>query len=180
VPTIRETMTFDEMRAMLPQQLKVDHLAPLTVPLHALHAMGLRYGEEQFRAKGSCVATFAVAIGTDVLWLESKFGPASHRRLVYRFMREFLHVSGAHAYCFMSEVWVAAVDNLDDIDVLPSERPESERDEVLLVTSFGRQGDKYLSRYLITPSRHPGKLAWLGPRVEDDFGCACRHGLEPV
>lgn len=57
--------TFDERRALLPSQ-KVDHLGSLAIPLHGLHAMGLRYGENQFAQKSSCMAAFALAIGIDV------------------------------------------------------------------------------------------------------------------
>src|SRR6185295_1015821 len=100
---------FREMRALLPQQLKVDHLGPLTIPLHALHAMGLRYGEDQFAQKGACFATFLIAIRTDVLWLQSEtFGPWEVRALIYKFINQFLHQSNAHAYTFLSEAFTTA------------------------------------------------------------------------
>src|SRR5437868_8521910 len=138
-------------------------MGPLTIPLHALHAMCLNYGEEQFAAKGSCLATFLVAIRTDVFWLESEFGPSEHRELVYRFVSSFLRNSGAHAYSFMSEIYVAQYEPGDDDQPMPADRPEGERDEMLWVSSFDNKGASFDSRYLITPGRR-GKLAWLGPR----------------
>lgn len=169
--------TFEELRALLPQQLKVDHLGPLTIPLHALHAMGLRYGEDQFAQKGGCIATFLIAIKTDIFWLQSEFGDWQHRALVYRFINRLLKASDAHAYTFLSEAWTSSCgideDPSDDDFVLPADRPESERDEILMVSSFDKKGASFFSKYLITAARRPGKLAWLGPRVDesaDDLG----------
>jgi hypothetical protein len=164
---------FDALLPYLPRQLKVDHFGPVTMPLHNLHAMALKYGEDQFAQKGACTATFLIAVRTDVLWLESDFGDWQHRKLVYRFIRDFLHVSDAHAYSFLSEVFVAVYkpdeDPASDDFVLPRDRRESERDEMLMVSSFDKKGASFFSKYLITPSRRPGKLAWLGPRVDEHF-----------
>jgi hypothetical protein len=157
---------------LMPRQLKIDRMGPLTVPVHALHAMALRYGEEAFAKKGQCKPTFLIAIKTDVLWLEVEWENADHRALVYRLISDYLRATNAHAYSYISEVWIATVnpaENPEDIDVLPSDRPENERDEMLWVASFGSKGDEFSSRYLITPSSRPNRLAFLGPRVEDDY-----------
>lgn len=157
---------------MLPRQIRIDHLGPLTIPLHGLHAMALRYGEEQFAQKGSCLATWLIAIKYDVLWLESEMGDGHARQVVYALISDFLKLSGAHAYSYLSEAYVSVHridENPDDDDfVLPSDRPASERDEVLWITSFDTKGGGLNSRYLITPSRHASKLARLGPRADED------------
>lgn len=169
---MKRPATFAEMRALLPRQLKVDQMGPLTVPLHGLHSMALAFGEERFAQKGDCPPTYLVAVRTNVLWLEAageEWGEWEARLLTYAFMRHFLQVSGAHAYSFLSEAFVAVYPGkkLGDDIVMPLDLPDSERDEILMVTSYAKAGDCYFSRYLITPSRRPGKLAWLGPRIDE-------------
>src|SRR6185295_15472075 len=99
------------------------------------------------------------------------FGPWELRALIYKFINQFLHQSNAHAYTFLSEAFTTAhsidEDPASDDFVMPSDRPESERYEILMVSSFDRKGANFLSKYLITPSRRPGQLAWLGPRQDE-------------
>jgi hypothetical protein len=155
----------------LPRQLKIDHLGPLTIPVHGLHAMALRYGEEQFSRYGKCDGTFLIAIKTDVLWLEGRWTTSAERMLSYRLIAEFLKASEAHAYSYLSEAYVAQykaadLDDDDQPDVLPADLPPSERDEVLWVSSFDCAGAGFTSRYLITHRRRGP--AFLGPRVDED------------
>lgn len=156
-----------------PRQLKIDRLGPLTIPAHGLQSMAVRYGEDQFARYGRCQPTFLIAIKTDVLWLEALWEDHYERMLTYRLMTGFLKASGAHAYSYISEAYVAAYKPEDlggdgEPDVLPANLPPDQREEVLFITSFDHKGQSFFSRYLITPRKRG--LSFLGPRVDEEIG----------
>jgi hypothetical protein len=154
----------------LPSLQKVDHLGPLTIPLHGLHAMALSSAEERFRLKGEHPPMFLIAAGTDVAWVEETWDSGAERGFKLALMRQLLQVMDARAYTFISEVYVATI-TFEEIErfgmptVPPSQMPTgNRRDEMLWIDSWDRQGGHYLSKYLITPRR---PLPFLGPRQDE-------------
>jgi len=158
----------------MPDLKKVDHLGPLTIPLHGLHAMALSSAEETFRLKGEHPPTFLVAAGTDVYWIEESWDSNEERGFKFSLMRVVLAMMGARAYSFISEVYVAAM-TVEEVEKYgqPNELadlPRDRRDEMLWIDSWDRQGANYGSTYLITPARPPARQRpFLGPRVEQEY-----------
>jgi hypothetical protein len=160
-----------------PALRKMDRLGPLTIPLHGLHAMALSFGEDQFKRFGKCPPMFVLAFGTNIAWLEPEWSTVREKAHVFRFMRDFIADMDVRAYTFMSEVWAAArpigekrsdwPDSLEDL-------PASERDEKLMVDTWDREGNNFVSWYLITPRKRG--LAFLGPRVDGTDEGSTRTG----
>jgi hypothetical protein len=80
---------------------------------------------------------------------------------------------GAYAYAFICEAWVASEKEGSKYDALrkqgrgvpPGERPEDERDDILMILSFERDGDSAMTRFLTHDRGGPGRN-FLGPRTE--------------
>jgi len=158
----------------MPSLKKVDHLGPLTIPLHGLHAMALKYAEERFAQKGEVPPTFLVAIGTDVVWIEETWSSNEERGFKFALMRVLLQEMRARAYSFISEVYVASmtIEEAERYGLVTDieHMPEDQRDEMLWIDSWDYQGASYNSRYLITPARPPArKRPFLGPRVDEEW-----------
>ena len=151
---------------------KIDHLGPLAIPLHGLHALTLSYGEENFAQRGECPPTFVISVGTDVLWLEARWSSWQEREIYFAAMRTLIRGLKARSYSFISEVWVVAAKSEEEADQLSlvsfAELPENKRDEMLLIDSWDRSGGHLDSKYLINSKRRSG-LPFLGPRIDGDF-----------
>ena len=90
-------------------------------------------------------------------------------------MRDFVNDAdvGAYAYAFICEAWVATERKGDKYDelrklgfpVAPADRDEADRDDILMITSFERDGDSALTRFLTHDKGGAGK-SFLGPRIE--------------
>jgi hypothetical protein len=155
----------------IPALKKVDKLGPLLIPLHGLHAMALSYGENQFKQTGECKPMFVLAVGTDVLWLEEGWRSSDERGFKLRRMREIISAVDARAYTFISEVYVTTARSGDEMDRKSARSlaylSKEERDEMLWVDSWHRDGTHFVSQYLITPRR--SGLNFLGPRQDVSF-----------
>ncbi len=154
-----------------PNVIRHDRLGPLTIPLHGLHSMALSYGEDQFKRKGCCPPTFLLAVGTDVVWVEERWESSDERGFHFYMMRQVLEVLSARAYSFISEVYVAKASSEEEMQEKARMElwrlPKEERDEMLWVDTWSREGQHYASNYLITPRKHG--LAFLGPRIDEAY-----------
>lgn len=163
---------------MKPHLFKFEDLAPVSMQRPDLHEHACRFAEQSFADKGSAPFMWIIAAGTRLVWVETPWENEGEKDFATYVVRRMLKGLGAHAYVFMSEAWVAQETKGDKywemreagLPVpLPGERPENERDDILMVTSFDRDGRCGLTRYLVTIKRHGG-LNRLGLRVDVDPG----------
>lgn len=151
------------------QILKIDHLAPLKIGRADLHEQACKYVEEQFIRWGEVPPTWAIALGNmQVHWLVTPFVEEWDKDLAVDVVRAGMAMGKAYAYAFISEVWKATSASDDDpkSKIPPSDRPASERDDAVMVTSFDKDGSFAMTEYIVT-MRPPGRgLSFLGPRID--------------
>lgn len=160
---------------MRPQHLKTENYGPLKLQRAELHEIACRYGEEQFKQNGCCRMTWIFAVDTQVVWIEVRWEDFQEKLATEYVMRRVLQEFGAHAYAFISEVYIAATDRMPENDRAAmlahankhgiGSLPENVRDDALLINSWDDAGDGALTKYLVTVRRHGPNF--LGPRVDE-------------
>lgn len=139
-------------------------------PFEALHEMAISFAEEEFGRKGQIPFLWLLDLDDEILWIETPWENDAEKDAMVRLMRILLRESKARAYSNMIEAWMAKATTLPKDDpnfVMPSDRPKSERDDVLMVNSHSRNGDQFQTRYLVTIRKHGPNF--LGPRIDEDF-----------
>jgi hypothetical protein len=139
-----------------PRVLKTER-TPAPVLREALHELAVAYALEQFDRQGGCAATWIFAAGTRLAWVETPLDDKDNLVFRMRLIMRYLHV---HAYSFITEAYVASTVGMDkdkaEALLKHAEKhgigslPESMRDEVLMITSFDRNGGCSDSQWLIT------------------------------
>ncbi len=153
---------------MRPYVYKFDHTAPVRLVLPDLHEVGIRFAEERFARKGQAPFMWILAAGTHLAWVETPWEDDREKMASVELIKSMMRELGVHAYVFMSEVWIARYAKEPDDDTpSPRERPESERDDALMITSFDRDGAWLITKYKVTDRKGRG-LNFLGPRVDID------------
>lgn len=161
---------------MLPNMTKAISLAPVIPDIAIVHDLACRYVEERYALKGGIAATWVIASGANVAFIETEFeddGPS--KDLAAYVMRNVLARYKCQAYSFISEVWQASFKNDEERKMWMkhaeyrgvSSLPPEMRDDVAMVLSHDRSGGHMLAKYLVT-LREPGKgLNFLGPRMDE-------------
>jgi len=154
-----------------PRIFKTENLAPMRATREMLHDMAVTYAEEEFDRRGQVPFLWLIAIGTRVLWLETPWENDWEKNASVRVLRRMMAELEVQAYAQMCEAWIAVVNADKDgklpIDHrMPSEMSAKERDDVLMVSSYDRDGGCMMTRYLV--SLRPGGRNLLGPRVDID------------
>lgn len=161
---------------MIPHLRKTENLAPLRPDRAALHEIACAYAEEQFKLKGGCDATWLVAAGAQVAWIETPFEGVRDKQATTAMIRAMLAATGAQAYSYATEAFVAAVQGMPPGEVKKwlayanehgvSALPARMREDVLMVFTHDRGGGVSITRYLVTMRRGKGPN-FLGPRVDE-------------
>lgn len=166
---------------MTPQIHRTANLAPIIPDRAMLHEMACTYAEEQFKLKGGMEPMWLLAAGFNVAWIKTPFDDAVRsKNVAANMIRAMIAGTGAQAYSFISEVWVAAFLDAQmsrkeqkkwiafTHEYGVSQLPPELRDDALQVLSCDRAGGHSTSRYLVT-LRHGKGLNFLGPRQEEEF-----------
>lgn len=115
--------------------------------------------------------------GYHMLVIETEWESPEEKYRATEFLRSFMNDKdlGVYAYAFICEAWVAAERKGDKYDemrklglpVAPADRAAEDRDDILMIVSFERDGGSALTRFLTHDRGGPGKN-FLGPRTEMD------------
>lgn len=153
----------------MPKVVKFDH-KPLTT--QEMHDLACAYGEEQFSRYGECKPTWLINLGQRTIWVETLWRTDAEKYDITDRLSYMMQALGAQAYTLAVEAWVAVDVKQDDGKppkkfVMPSERPENERDDILMVITQPKFGPQLMTRYLVT-IRKTG-LNFLGPRADETY-----------
>lgn len=161
---------------MIPHLRKTENLAPLRPDRRALHEIACAYAEDRFRHLGRCDATWLVAVGSQVAWVETPFDGPGDKMTTTILMRGMLAATGAQAYSYVTEAFVASVQHMPKAEMnhwlkFANEHgvaalPEHMREDVLMVFTHDRAGGASATRYLVTIRKGKGPN-FLGPRVDE-------------
>lgn len=151
-----------------PNIMKFDHRE---FSIEALHEEACAFAENKHALKGEVLPTWIVNAPGHAIWVETKWRDENEKHAHATMIGVMCNAVSAKAYTLITEVYVAMYaakpgEKEPDTSVMPSERPENERDEVLMVMTTTKDDRSMLTRYLITPRRHGNPL--LGPRVDED------------
>jgi hypothetical protein len=151
---------------MRPNILKFETHRDLT--LERLHELAVDHATKTFYTGVEQVEPIWVVYeNPHLVWLETAWENQRQKEGVVDIMRDALRRKNMHAYSFISEAYVS-VSKADEPIRPPSLRPRDQRDEVLMVWSFGRAGGVLTSRFLVTPRRTGPRI--LGPRDDTMLG----------
>lgn len=161
---------------MRPRAYKVDGLTQ-TIDRAELHEIACEFAETEFDRRGAVPFVWLIATAKLIFWLETPWENEMEKALSIALVRTLLFKFNAHAYAQVFEAWVACYDAdengiIENDEVLPGDLPESERDNVLVVTSADRGGNHAFTRYLVTTRQRGGNL--LGPRADEDMSFSGR------
>ncbi|MER8619184.1 hypothetical protein NKG99_20495 [Mesorhizobium sp. M1409] len=141
-----------------------------------LHEKAAAHAEEVFARKGEAPILWLIAHGLTVWWIETPWQSQYEKDLFTRMMRSVMADYRAHAYAFVSEVVFASIRDEEPEKVAEllalAERdgvaslPARYRDDALVVSSFDRDGDCQLTRYLVTVRKRGPNF--LGPRIDEE------------
>lgn len=129
-----------------------------------LHEMSVGYALGCFDNDG-LTPTFSILDAQGVTIVCSPWQSEAEKNVTFEFVSHKLDELNAKAYSLCHEIYVA-VQAANAPLVLPSERSPSERDEVVMISTYSRDGQVLVTRFLITPARQ-GHDAKLGPRVDE-------------
>lgn len=150
---------------MQPRVFKQEHLPGITRA--DLHEMLVAYGMLEFDRRGAAPSMWIIKNGPHIYWIETPWENDREKEASTRLMRDLMRKMGAEAYSFMTEAWVAVETGSRDelmkrAITPPSQRPKNERDDVLLIHTFDKEGASHATRFLVT-IRDNGRN-YLGPR----------------
>lgn len=137
-----------------------------------LHEMAVAYAMREFAVKGEAPFMWIIAAGPNLMWIETPWRDEREKELFVRTIRGAMQELGARAYSFITEAWMATYSDKDPKPgepgfLNPSERPESQRDDVLMITTYDDAGAYDATRFLVT-IRERG-LNFLGPRDDQSL-----------
>lgn len=133
-----------------------------------LHEKAVAFVEERYPRTGDVPFLWIIDDGEALVWIETGWESEAEKVASYNLVALTLMISKARQYASIVEVWIARqqVDkngNYPDDAPLPSERPENERDDAVLISTFERNGAFSLTTFIA--KRH-SKL--LGARINED------------
>ena len=139
-------------------------IEPDDMTLSNLHEMAVGFAMGSHESSGEVMPTFTLlnAGGIDIVsapWRDDR-----EKHAAVEFVASKIAENFSRAYSFVVEMYVAA-QVVGAPYVEPSKRHPSQRDEVLMVSTYGRDGSLFITRFLITPARGDTP-ATLGPRVD--------------
>ncbi|WP_042776348.1 hypothetical protein [Sinorhizobium fredii] len=132
-----------------------------------LHEKAVGFVEERYPRTGEVPFLWIIDDGHSLLWIETPWEDDREKIASYKFVALALEASRARAYTSIAEVWIAgqkaAPDGSYPEEALPPcERPESERDDAILIVTYERTGPFGMTRFICKPQ---SKL--LGVRVDE-------------
>lgn len=136
------------MRPLLkPQLTKIKTLnATQIVSLDELHEYAIAAAERTMQKKGKVPSRWLVRAQDRLATFDTPWEGEGDKNMHADFIRFILGATGATAYAFMTEAWIAAYTKDDDDEpfVMPSEHPD--REDVVMVSTYTRS-DYRLTRY---------------------------------
>jgi hypothetical protein len=145
-----------------------------------LHEMMVAYGMLEFERRGAAPFMWIIKNGPHVYWIETPWENDAEKHVSTTLMRRLMQKMEAEAYSFMSEAWAAVETRKTDSEpdpsdfTPPSQRPKNERDDILMIYSFDKDGGFNATRFLVT-IRDNGRN-FLGPRDDNSFTGAIPSG----
>lgn len=116
-------------------------------------------------SEGGIIPTFTLLDGKGVSIVCSPWSNEEEKNVTFEFVAKMLAENDCKAYSLAHELYMARHEP-GTRPVMPSRRAPSERDEVLMISTYARGGECLITRFLITPARQ-GHEAKLGPRVDE-------------
>lgn len=151
---------------MMPQLWQTDLVIGLTLP--DLHEKMIVFAETHFRRTGSAPTLWMVYDGAHVMWIKTLWKDDNEKALSARFMRKLITVSNAQSYSFLTEAWITVLKK-GEKRTFAQVKDAPVRDDIMAVSTHGRDGSFLYSRYLVTLTQ-PKNL--LGPRDDTAMdGC---------
>lgn len=154
---------------MKPRMHHVDKVGAF-LSREALHEKAIAFAEAEFDRRGKCPFVWALHIGDDLVWIETPWDSNREKVASVRMIRAMIKEYQARAYSHCVEAWVAAYKVAKDgvtPEKMPSEMPKDQRDDVLLVSTFDKNGGSNTTRYKVTVREHG--YNFLGPRDDESF-----------
>lgn len=136
-----------------------------------LHEMAVAYAMREFEVKGEAPCMWILAVGPNLMWIETPWRNDREKDLYVMTIRGAMKELGARAYAFITEAWMASYSTKPDENSpgfrMPSELPENERDDVLMISTYDAAGEYNATRFKVT-IRERG-LNYLGPRDDQSL-----------
>lgn len=155
---------------MIPRIYHVDTVGAF-FSREALHEKVVAFAEAEFDRRGKCPFIWAVYDGERVVWIETPWESDREKATSVNLVKVFLKISKARAYANVIEAWVAAY-HADESGEFPKNhrapREMPGREDVLLITSYDKNGAWQGTRYKVTVRDHG--YNFLGPRDDETFG----------
>lgn len=134
----------------------------------ALHEKAVAFVEERYPRTGNVPFLWIIDDGEALVWIETGWESEAEKLLSYDAIALALMISEARQYASIVEVWMAsqkpaADGSFDHDEPLPSERPENERDDAVMISTFERNGAFSLTTFI---AKQQSKL--LGARVDHE------------
>lgn len=148
---------------MMPELWQTDVVRGLTLP--DLHEKMIAFAESHFQRMGRVPMLWMIDTGSHVMWIKTLWENDAEKELSARFMRKMITVSGAKQYSFLTEAWITVLKK-GEKRTFDRVRDAPVRDDIMTVTTQGRDGNYLYSRYLVTLSE-PKNI--LGPRSDIEF-----------
>lgn len=130
-----------------------------------LHEMAVGFGMGSHASSGEVLPTFTILNAGGIDIITAPWANDEEKNAAFGFVERKLRADKSRAYSLVHEIYVA-IAIVGEPYTMPRDRPPSDREEVLMVSTFGRDGEVFISRFLITPARQ-GHNAKLGPRVDE-------------
>jgi hypothetical protein len=151
-----------------PRLIKTDDLSR-PIRRDDLHELTVALAIELFGLKGGVPPMWAIACDNRLYWVETPWENDREKRASFAGIADSMKTFRAHAYSSIVEAWATVVpkDRPELLDVAPSDRDPKERDDILLISTFDRDGAFKVTRFLVTVRKRGPNL--LGPRDDETF-----------
>jgi hypothetical protein len=137
--------------------------------IEEFHDFAVNRAVKEFEKEGRAPFLWIVLYNSSIRFVETPWENDDEKHRSTYMMRELMRLTNARAYSFITEAWVAAFTLKDmseqERDALLEQTnkhgvrslPESQREDVMMVSSFNRAGDYGFTRFGIRygKQRHP-------------------------
>lgn len=147
----------------MPQLWQTDFAVGLT--LQGLHEKMIAFAETHFAHRGNAPTLWMINDGAHVMWIKTLWEDDYEKDLSAKYMRRLLAVCNAQSYSFLTEAWMTVLQP-GEKRTFAQVKDAPVRDDIMTVTTHGRDGNYLYSRYLVT-LREPKNF--LGPRSDIEF-----------
>lgn len=137
--------------------------------LEDLHEKMISYAEREFDLRGEVPFLWMVYDGAHLMWIKTLWEDDREKEMSAAFIRKVIRVSNAISYSFLTEAWVTVLAKGEKKTCDVKDMPAHRRDDIMSVSTTGRDGKFLYSRYLVTASQPKNRL---GPRVDDPMSDA--------